>query len=464
MSTSRRGSRTLVRRGAVAVVVVGCAGGLLLGAGASPRATALGAVDLAGARPYAVLAGGTVTGSGTSSITGDVGGSTVGGLDGAATGTVRTGGATAQALADLGGADGAVAARPVTAVLRRVSGTLGPGTYGVSGAIDVQGVLTLDAGGDADATFVLKTDSRFTTGGGTAVTLAGGARACNVFWLAGGSATVDGTVVGTVFARSGITVRSGATVTGRLLSRSGAVRLEGATVRVPTDCDGATPVTGPPRPADGGYDGNTRPPGGAEIVAARGAEPPGDAGTAGAGRGAARAGRSPDRSPNRSPDRRAAGGGAGGGTGGQVTGAAPARPGAGRTREPGRTEPPGRTAGSGAGSSSRSPARVPPMSGASPASRATTTTARAAARAAAGRPGPGTPAARPAPAGGVPAATDPGTGTGPPPRPAAPTERTRRWPSWTYPTPRSLGPDPPPVTHRNGSCRFRGLPGERLPG
>ncbi len=339
MSTSRRVSRTLVRRGAVAVVVVGCAGGLLLGAGATPRATALDAVDLAGAQPYAVLAGGTVTGSGTSSITGDVGGSTVGGLDGAATGTVRTGGATAQALADLGGADGAVASRPVTAALRRVSGTLGPGTYGVSGAIDVQGLLTLDAGGDADATFVLKTDSRFTTGGGTAVTLAGGARACNVFWLAGGSATVDGTVVGTVFARSGISVRSGATVTGRLLSRSGAVRLEGATVRVPTDCDGATPVPGPPKPADGGRDGNTRPPSGAGIVAARDAEPRGDAGRAGAGRGAdrgaARADRSPDRPLDRGPDRRAAGAGAGGGTGGEGGSPAPARPGAGRTPEPG---------------------------------------------------------------------------------------------------------------------------------
>ncbi len=340
MSTSRRVSRTPVRRGAVAVAVAGCAGALVLGAGAMPRTTAPDAVDLAGAQPYAVLAGGTVTGSGTSSITGDVGGSTVGGLDGAATGTVRTGGATAQALADLGGADDAVASRPVTAALRRVSGTLGPGTYGIPGAIDVQGVLTLDAGGDADATFVLKTDSAFTTGDGTAVTLAGGARACNVFWLAGGRATVDGTVVGTVFARSGVTVRNGATVTGRVLSRSGAVRLEDATVRVPTDCDGPPPATGSPGP-DGGSAPATRPPNGAEIVTSGDTVTPDGTGA-----------------PGRGADRRAAGagGGAAGGTGGAGTGGAaagrrgaggagggaagtgggggdaPAPPGAGRTR------------------------------------------------------------------------------------------------------------------------------------
>jgi hypothetical protein len=321
VSTSRKVSRTLVRRGAVAVVVAGCAGALLVGAGAMPRGPAPdAAVDLADARPYAVLAGGTVTGAGTSSITGDVGGSTVGGLDGAATGTVRTGGATAEALADLGGADDTVAARRVTAALRRVGGTLGPGTYGISGAIDVRGVLTLDAGGDADATFVLKTDSGFTAGDGTAVVLAGGARACNVFWLAGGSATVDGTVVGTVFARSGVTVRSGATVTGRLLSRSGTVRLEDATVRVPTDCDGPPPTAGSAGPADdrpGEGAPEPLPPGAAEIVTAPGAGRPAGTGAGGTGRDA---------------DRGAAGAAGGGVGGARPGGGTPAEPGAGRTR------------------------------------------------------------------------------------------------------------------------------------
>jgi hypothetical protein len=59
-------SRTLLRRGAVAVVVAGCAGALILGAGVmSPATEPDAAVDLADAQPYAVLAGGTVTGAPT---------------------------------------------------------------------------------------------------------------------------------------------------------------------------------------------------------------------------------------------------------------------------------------------------------------------------------------------------------------------------------------------------------------
>src|SRR6185312_8911332 len=93
--------------------------------------------------------------------------------------------------------------------------------------------------GNADATFIVKTDSTITTGSGASITLANGARACNVFWLAGGSGTIDGTVV----ARTGLTVHDGASVTGRLLSRSGAVTLNSTTVRVPTDCSGSTSTT-----------------------------------------------------------------------------------------------------------------------------------------------------------------------------------------------------------------------------
>jgi hypothetical protein len=251
-------SRTVVKWCAVGVVVAACAGALLVGVGTMQRAAAQStAVKLVGATPFAVLASGTVTAAGTPSITGDVGGSTVTGLDGRVKGAVSTGGGTAQALADLGTADDTVASSAVTAALSGdVGGTLRPGTYGATGSLDVPGRLVLDAGGDPDAMFIIKTDAAFLTGSATSITLAGGARACNVFWLSSGSATIDGTVVGTVFGRSGITARDGATVTGRLLARSGAVRLDGASMRVPADCDGAPsdkatgtePVTG----ADGG--------------------------------------------------------------------------------------------------------------------------------------------------------------------------------------------------------------------
>lgn len=83
--------------------------------GTMQRASAQGtAVDLVGVAPFVVLTSGTSadTDTGTSSITGDVGGSTVTGLDHRVTGAVSTGGDTAQALADLDTADDSVASSP----------------------------------------------------------------------------------------------------------------------------------------------------------------------------------------------------------------------------------------------------------------------------------------------------------------------------------------------------------------
>lgn len=92
MSTRSPGlSRTAARRGAAAVLVAGCATALLVGVGGLQRAAAqTTVVNLDTAAPFAVLASGAVTGTGTSSITGDVGGSSVSGLDGRVSGTVTT--------------------------------------------------------------------------------------------------------------------------------------------------------------------------------------------------------------------------------------------------------------------------------------------------------------------------------------------------------------------------------------
>jgi hypothetical protein len=235
-------SRTVVRRGAATFLVAGCASALLVGFGETQRAAAqTTTVDLGAAAPFTVLASGAVTGSGPSSVTGDVGGSAVTGLDNQVDGTITTSGDTVtQARADLDKADDAVASAAVTNEATSVSGTLGPGVYGLSGPITVSGAVTLDAGGNTDATFIFKTDSTLTTADGATVVLAGGAKASHVFWLAGRNATVDGTVRGTVFGRSGIAVRNGADVTGHLYSRSGAVTLDAATVR---RSDGSTSTT-----------------------------------------------------------------------------------------------------------------------------------------------------------------------------------------------------------------------------
>ena len=98
------------------VLVAGCATALLVGVGEMQRAAAqTTAVALDTAAPFAVLASGSVTGTGTSSVTGDVGGSSVTGLNNQVNGTISTSGDTlTQARADMNEADDTVASAPVT--------------------------------------------------------------------------------------------------------------------------------------------------------------------------------------------------------------------------------------------------------------------------------------------------------------------------------------------------------------
>src|SRR5207247_7550164 len=98
------------------------------------------------------------------------------------------------------------------------------------------GDLTLDAQGDANAVFIFQIASTLTTTTGRQVILSGGARAANVFWQVGSSATLGtGSVFkGNILALASITVTTGATVEGRLLARNGAVTLDANTIGIAT--------------------------------------------------------------------------------------------------------------------------------------------------------------------------------------------------------------------------------------
>ncbi|MDP3982006.1 MAG: ice-binding family protein [bacterium] len=120
---------------------------------------------------------------------------------------------------------------------------LSPGVYhSASGTFEISGggVLTLNGGGDPNAVFIIKADTTLTTAVGSSVVLTNGARASNVFWTVGTSATLQGTTfVGTVMALASITDSGGSTVLGRLLADAnnngtGAVTLNNTTVTVPT--------------------------------------------------------------------------------------------------------------------------------------------------------------------------------------------------------------------------------------
>jgi hypothetical protein len=200
-------------------------------------------VNLGAAETFAVLASAAVTSTGLTSITGNVG-TTAAAITGLMPGQVHLGdifdtSPTTAAAAHAGAAgaqqflDG-LTASPLPAV--DLGGhTITPGVY-QGGTIELTGTVTLDAGGDPNARFVLKAASTLVTASASRVVLVNGARACNVFWQVGSSATLGTSTdfVGTILANASITATTNVAVTGRLIARNGAVTLDSNTIIIST--------------------------------------------------------------------------------------------------------------------------------------------------------------------------------------------------------------------------------------
>ena len=201
---------------------------------------------------FEILAGSTVTSTGATSVTGDLGvspGTAVTGFPpGILTGTLHAGDPTAaQAQLALTAAYNDAAGRSVGAI--GVAGNLGgrtlaPGVYKSTSSLEISsGDLTLDAKGNADAVFIFEMASTLTTTTGRKVILAGGARAANIIWQVGSSATLGTSSVfkGNILAMASITVTTGASVEGRLMARTGAVTLDSNVILMPA-ASGLQPV------------------------------------------------------------------------------------------------------------------------------------------------------------------------------------------------------------------------------
>jgi Ice-binding-like len=214
---------------------------------AAPAATPL---PLGTAASFAVLGATTVTNTGPTILTGNLGvspGTSCTGFPtpctggpGVVNGTIHTGtdpvGVQAQVDAHTAYANGLL--QPCTTTfgpVQELGGlTLTPGVYCFpSSAMITTGALTLNAMGNPNAVFIFKITSTLVTASTPSVVLTNGgsAKTCDnngIFWLVGSSATLGtGTsFVGNILANTSITVVSGASAIGSMYALGAAVTLD----------------------------------------------------------------------------------------------------------------------------------------------------------------------------------------------------------------------------------------------
>jgi hypothetical protein len=207
---------------------------------------------------FAVLAGQTITNTGPTVITGNLGlspgtaSSVTGFPPGSVTGTQHTADAVAlQAQNDLVTAYTDAATSPTTSNLtgQNLGGkNLTPGVYSFSSSAQLTGSLTLSGNG----VFIFRIGSTLTTASNSVVLLRNGAQACAVYWQVGSSATLGSAThfQGNLMALTSITMVTGANIlTGRALARNGALTLD--TNRITPPAGTCTTTSSVPVPVPG---------------------------------------------------------------------------------------------------------------------------------------------------------------------------------------------------------------------
>jgi subtilisin family serine protease len=202
------------------------------------------APSLGSAQSFAVLGASTVTNTGSSVITGDLGVSPGSAVTGFSPGLVMSGtvhSADATTLAAQNDVASAYSSLIGQACTQDLTGqdlggqTITPGVYCFSSSAQLTGTLTLDAQGNSNAVFIFQMGSTLTTASASSVVLINGGSPSNVFWQVGSSATLGTTTsfTGNILALASITLTTGVNVTGRALALNAAVTLDTNTVTAP---------------------------------------------------------------------------------------------------------------------------------------------------------------------------------------------------------------------------------------
>jgi hypothetical protein len=128
-----------------------------------------------------------------------------------------------------------------TSISGNINGlTLVPGLYESGSSIEISpgGFLYLDAQGDANAVFVIRSATSITTESTSEVVLTGNAQAANIYWAAGSAVTLgtNSKMKGTIISNTSISLLTGARLDGRALIQSasaGQVSLDQSTIVLP---------------------------------------------------------------------------------------------------------------------------------------------------------------------------------------------------------------------------------------
>ena len=113
--------------------------------------------------------------------------------------------------------------------------TLLPGVYKFDSSAAMNGMLTLDAGGDPNAVWTFQVGSSLLIAEGSSVVFKGGVGNPDLlYWQVGSSATLNTGVAmqGNILAYASITMNTGATHTGRLFAMNAAVTLDSNVIKI----------------------------------------------------------------------------------------------------------------------------------------------------------------------------------------------------------------------------------------